>query len=157
MIYFIQAGDGGPIKIGYTQGEAASRVRDLQTGNAELLRLLHSMPGDMDLEAELHRLFERYRIRGEWFHPDPKLLSFLVVPVPKAGWYELSTGLNGWGLPKGIKLPDMPTRSQLCGALDQLWETAVTCKGMSMRFAATKSFYHLQHIALLSGRWKYAL
>lgn len=38
-IYFIQAGEGGAIKIGYTSGPATARLATLQTGCPHELRL----------------------------------------------------------------------------------------------------------------------
>lgn len=39
-IYFIQSGFSGPIKIGYTTTSISKRLRNLQTSNHEVLRLV---------------------------------------------------------------------------------------------------------------------
>lgn len=66
MIYFIQAGDGGPVKIGYAT-DVAARVRELQCGNHVRLRLLRSIEGGRAAEAWFHRAYAAQRMRGEWF------------------------------------------------------------------------------------------
>lgn len=72
MIYFIQQGDDGPIKIGRTEN-LPQRMRELQVGNPELLRLLGVIPE----EAELQALFGNLRVRGEWFKPESQILDFI--------------------------------------------------------------------------------
>jgi hypothetical protein len=50
VVYFVQAGDGGPIKIGPTTNDIRERVKRLQTGNPEnLTRLLEIPTADCDL------------------------------------------------------------------------------------------------------------
>lgn len=71
-VYFIQAENGGPIKIGYSTDPEA-RVRALQPGHPERLVLRRSFPGGSLEEAALHRIFARYRLQGEWFSPVPLL------------------------------------------------------------------------------------
>jgi len=66
FVYFIQAGEGGPIKIGWAVDPRA-RLNELQVGCPEPLRLLMTLAGDGGLEAQLHRRFARIRPRGEWF------------------------------------------------------------------------------------------
>lgn len=78
MIYFIQSGDSGPIKIGYTNGDAESRLRGLQTGNPEKLNLIMTMPGSINMEKKLHADFEKDRLNGEWFQASGKLIEFIT-------------------------------------------------------------------------------
>jgi len=66
FIYFIQSGEHGPIKIGYSN-KPARRVPELQTGNPKELLLRGVIPGDLTVERKLHERFEPARIRGEWF------------------------------------------------------------------------------------------
>ena len=51
-IYFIQAGENGPIKIGKTNGDAKDRLANLQIGNHEELKLLWVYHGDEYGEIE---------------------------------------------------------------------------------------------------------
>ena len=48
---------------------------DLLCGNPVPLYLLRSEPGTRQDEKALHRRFERFHIRGEWFYPE--VWSFL--------------------------------------------------------------------------------
>lgn len=75
-VYFIQAGEGGPIKIGLTE-DVTKRVAALQTGNPEKLAVLLTIPGGPKEERRMHRMFSYARITGEWFRPVPKLLRFI--------------------------------------------------------------------------------
>ena len=67
IVYFIQAGPGGPIKIGYSSRSGAARLRENQTAQAETLILLAEARGTREDEAALHGQFNHRRVRGEWF------------------------------------------------------------------------------------------
>lgn len=89
-VYFIRAGDDGPIKIG-VGGDPVTRMANLQIGHHEPLTLLATLAGDAETEAEVHEAFARHRLRGEWFEPAPALLAFIaehaqpfVGPAPKS-------------------------------------------------------------------------
>lgn len=73
-VYFIQAGDSGPIKIG-SSNSPTTRLSELQIGSALDLRLLRQLPGTADDERALHARFAAHRIRGEWFEPSPEVLE----------------------------------------------------------------------------------
>lgn len=66
VVYFAQAGPGGPIKIGIAK-DHVRRFDSLQTGCPVRLTLLGYVPGDKSDEGTLHRLFSPLRIHGEWF------------------------------------------------------------------------------------------
>jgi hypothetical protein len=85
FVYFIQEGDEGPIKIGFSRN-VQERIKALQTGHAQPLRLLHAMRGTLDDEQRLHRRFARLRIQNEWFAPAPELLDWLAqaAGVPRS-------------------------------------------------------------------------
>lgn len=72
VVYFIQRGEDGPIKIGWTNNIDA-RQDELQIACAEPLFLRASLLGDSDLEKKVHRFFADHRIRGEWFEAEPVL------------------------------------------------------------------------------------
>lgn len=93
-VYFVQAGEGGPIKIGWTGGSPSARMAALQTGNPELLQLLASAPGAVEDEKALHARFAAARMSGEWFRAVPELVAFVagVAWVQRA---EFGTGLAG--------------------------------------------------------------
>ncbi len=75
-VYFIQAGDSGPIKIGISE-DIQFRLRELQVASPESLRLLASVEGDRETEKGLHARFSAYWRSGEWFDPVPELLEFI--------------------------------------------------------------------------------
>lgn len=78
MVYFIQVGESGPIKIGYTRTDPTKRLSELQTGNPYKLRLLLVLEGGFDLEHALHEKFADLRLEGEWFRNDPILLKSMA-------------------------------------------------------------------------------
>lgn len=75
-VYFIQAVDGGPIKIGKAFN-VRERLAGLQTGNPKELRILGAMVGDTDVEGKVHKEFAGSRIRGEWFEPSEELYDYI--------------------------------------------------------------------------------
>lgn len=70
MIYVLS--DNTALKIGYTSN-LSSRIKQLQTGNSSVLRLLYLKEGDKSLESHLHSVLSDYHFRGEWFNNDPKI------------------------------------------------------------------------------------
>ncbi len=77
MIYFLQSGEGGPIKIGHTEGHVNWRLRSLQHSSPYELRILGVEEGGRNMEQMLHRQFKAYRFRSEWFHPVQELLKHI--------------------------------------------------------------------------------
>jgi len=67
-VYVIEAAETGHLKIGLAR-DPASRVRELQTGSPVELLLIGQVPAGPAFEALLHRRFDLYRVRGEWFSP----------------------------------------------------------------------------------------
>ncbi|MHA2219168.1 MAG: GIY-YIG nuclease family protein [Candidatus Hodarchaeales archaeon] len=78
MIYFVQAGKNGPIKIGYTNGDIKERLNQLQTGNPYQLRLWWLLDGDQSDEKEIQESWKNENIKGEWFHPSNKLWQYIA-------------------------------------------------------------------------------
>lgn len=80
MIYFIQADGIGHIKIGFTDSDdAVSRLATLQTGSPVPLRVLHTMPGTLEDEKNLHRRFSSASVGGEWFKATTELLAMIPL------------------------------------------------------------------------------
>lgn len=79
LIYFIQSGEAGPIKIGTVKSNVKGRLASFQTGSAEELRLLKVMLGGRIEERKLHLQFAEHRIRqrNEWFHPASEIMEFV--------------------------------------------------------------------------------
>lgn len=65
-VYVIQAGDGGPCKIGRAKN-VRQRLSELQVGTHMRLRLVALYEGGVLEERELHRQFRAFRLDGEWF------------------------------------------------------------------------------------------
>lgn len=82
FVYFIQAGENGPIKIGAT-GDPSGRLRALRTANAAPLKCLLLLRG-AEHEPILHSLFASIRLQGEWFSPCDDLTSFLQQMIELA-------------------------------------------------------------------------
>jgi hypothetical protein len=76
-VYFVQALDGGPIKIG-TSVRISFRLKQLQKESGKRLWVLGVVDGDKDVEKELHGRFAHLRIAGEWFKPGPDLHEFIT-------------------------------------------------------------------------------
>lgn len=77
-IYFVQAGAGGPIKIGWTV-DPQKRLEQLQTGSHIRLFILGAIEGSTAGESTLHKRWSEYRIRGEWFEAAPEIIDFVMA------------------------------------------------------------------------------
>lgn len=89
-IYFIQAGDGGAIKIGFS-ADPEKRLVKVQSDNAADCRLLGILPGGEAEEMALHARLAAARIRGEWFAATPEVLA--EVPAPSVAAALVVTSL----------------------------------------------------------------
>ncbi len=114
-VYFIQAGDGGPVKIGWTR-VLLRRLGNLQTGNHQKLRVIGWFGGSQADEATVHGYFSPDCIRGEWFDwsmglewfarsaesdhtaPPEELLRRTVITC------NLITALENAGPPRGTQM-----------------------------------------------------
>ena len=85
-IYFIQAGQDGPIKIGFSENPAQRFVK-VQSDNPAECILLGVMAGDVATERELHAKLALHVIRGEWFRPASDVLA--EVPAGEAIRFEI--------------------------------------------------------------------
>lgn len=78
LVYFIQAGLDGPIKIGHSRN-VTKRLRKLQMSSPVQLRLIHVEPGGELRERELHEQFATARTHGEWFNAVADLYAYLNI------------------------------------------------------------------------------
>lgn len=69
FIYFIQGECGGAIKIGYAKN-VSTRLKGLQTGYPDMLKILKVISGNQAKEDLIHDELSGYRLNGEWFKPD---------------------------------------------------------------------------------------
>jgi hypothetical protein len=116
VIYFVQCGAAGPIKIGYVRKDMRQRLSAMQNGNHEKLRVLACTDGDVPYERALHKRFSASRIRGEWFTPTDELLTLIskcspgtpapdtVNPAAQAAWAGAKIGQNMARLARQIKI-----------------------------------------------------
>ncbi len=91
MIYVIQQGQAGPIKIGYTQDTERlhGRLKSLQSGNPTTLHIRATFDGGGPVsERKLHKALGGYRMRGEWFKWN-KATKFLVASMQGPGFNAL--------------------------------------------------------------------
>jgi hypothetical protein len=82
-VYFIRAGESGPVKIGIAD-DVSARLRELQTAHHESLLVVRTVDGAQDLEAAFHAAFRDRHIRGEWFSWDDRMLNACPEITPKA-------------------------------------------------------------------------
>lgn len=80
-VYFLQQGEGGPVKVGVTDN-VVRRVKELEAQRGARLTLLATMPGTRDLEQAIHRALAAHRIEGEWFRP---VADVVVMAMLAAG------------------------------------------------------------------------
>jgi superfamily II RNA helicase len=68
------------IKIGFSH-HPKGRLKQLQIGHPEPLELMGTMPGSIQLEAQLHRQFRDLRGAGEWFQAGQELLDYIGASI----------------------------------------------------------------------------
>lgn len=73
-IYFIRGECGGIINVGYSKNPEI-RLKELQTGCPDTLKILLLIPGDVSTKDEIYHKFEKQKLIGEWFKPDPFVLG----------------------------------------------------------------------------------
>jgi len=95
-VYFIQAGESGPVKIGKA-GDPIARLKALQTGSAARLNLLAVIDAD---EHALHDRFADHRVAGEWFALVPEIAAMIETcryTPPKRHVHPASDLIDRWG------------------------------------------------------------
>ena len=76
IVYFLQCGKGGPVKIG-TTGDGWGRIKDLSTAMPYRAHRVSVVWGGRVLERHLHHRFRKLRLNGEWFKPEGELKTLL--------------------------------------------------------------------------------
>lgn len=77
-IYFIRpCGQDGPIKIGCSVSPE-KRLKAMLVWSPLKLEIVHTMPGDLELEREIHDRLLRSHSHGEWFHATPEILQLIA-------------------------------------------------------------------------------
>lgn len=95
FVYFIQAEQGGPIKIGVCRDPHA-RLASLQTCNPLKLRILGVVEGVEKDERRLHRRFAATRLQGEWFEPSGELLEYVAIHAGPVPWLRPVIRRSPW-------------------------------------------------------------
>lgn len=94
MIYFIQCGKDGPVKIGLTKSDPRKRLKTLQTYHHANLHLLTTIAGGPAVEIILHKRFTMFRLRGEWFEFKGMFAKYIKA-LPKTIHTAENTSLDG--------------------------------------------------------------
>lgn len=82
-VYLIEATESRRLKIGVAR-DPLKRLATLQTGCPELLALRHtrrfeSLAAAKQAERRLHKRFELFHIRGEWFHGKGPIIAYFAT------------------------------------------------------------------------------
>ena len=79
LIYFIQNNHTKNIKIGKTNGKNGllRRLVSLQVGNEQVLEIIGVIIEYQYSEKVLHKMFNEYRLLGEWFKLNEELTTFI--------------------------------------------------------------------------------
>lgn len=91
-LYFIQSNNQGMIKIGRSK-DPHKRLKQLQTGNPNNLRLICYFENLGDKEKYLHEHLKKFRKKGEWFEYEcvgsiPNDLYQMIPWGSFDGWWE---------------------------------------------------------------------
>ena len=77
MVYFIQQGECGPIKIGQSH-TPNDRLKRLRKTIKEKLSIILVVDGHFTSEYALHEYLKEYCIGGEWFKPTKEVYLTMV-------------------------------------------------------------------------------
>ncbi len=76
------------IKIGLcTRDKISTRLKNLQTGSVDKLRVLGVVRG-ASAERKFHRRFKGFHMRGEFYRPAPEILKLIETLVAVQGLVE---------------------------------------------------------------------
>lgn len=107
VLYFIQEGNSGAIKIGWTANCPHRRLDAIQTGNSENLRLVGVLPDqNKSTECVWHDRFKHVRKRAEWFWPTCELLDAIKDLIPDADLGSGDCVLPAYRHPRRSRTPD---------------------------------------------------
>lgn len=79
IVYFILDTYSNAVKIGYTTIKGFDkRLDNLQVGTPYELKILGVLWGDRKIEKIIHKQFDTFHIRGEWFQYTKEIEDFLT-------------------------------------------------------------------------------
>ena len=84
-LYIIQSDVTGMIKIGRSKNPQ-KRLKQLQTGNPNKLKIIAEFKGEGWKEKIIHERLRMYRLEGEWFSYD------CVGSIPDSMYEQISFG-----------------------------------------------------------------
>ena len=106
-VYFLQQGETGPIKIGFTT-KLKHRFAVIRSSNI-YVSVLGVMPGGRKEERQIHKRFKEHRIEGEWFYPVDEIVQLAKsLPLPHDLLDDLLTKLPWRSIPPEPKLVSPP-------------------------------------------------
>lgn len=115
-VYIIQAGNKNraPIKIGVSD-DPFKRLKQLQTGNAELLRLLMTFECDdkqhaFTLEKTLHEMLSNESVLNEWFSCNKNQVTRLISDISNSQKYSRVKTYDGIFSEKSSRQKDRKAR-----------------------------------------------
>ena len=95
-VYFILGIGTELVKIGYT-AQLRQRLTDLQVGSPVKLVPITTIDGDMPIEKAIHKLLEKHRSHGEWFHMTDEVLD-VIETAEKQGHNGINRLLEESGI-----------------------------------------------------------
>jgi len=71
------------IKVGFTRNSNTlpSRLAHYQTETPNPLSILYTIDGSFKIEQIIHKALKEYKIRGEWYHNKPEVLTIIKQHV----------------------------------------------------------------------------
>lgn len=107
-VYLVQGVYGGPIKIGRAR-VAEVRLRQIQLMSPVGLRLLLTIAGGGGgLEKNLHRLFDPWRLHGEWFRNDEDLVRYFASMIAFSEEYRNDRSAVEGFIADALRSPEDP-------------------------------------------------
>lgn len=79
-VYFMQASDGGPVKIGSSKN-IEQRRKQLESDYKRSLVILRIVEGGRKEEQAIHEQFSHLSLGNELFQPGPDLMEFIGRPL----------------------------------------------------------------------------
>ena len=76
FVYFVVNEKQAICKIGYSVSPA-KRLKELQTGCPYPLHVQKTVVGDIEMERLFHKIYNEYRLEGEWFKLQGELKTFV--------------------------------------------------------------------------------
>ena len=114
MIYFIKC--HSTVKIGYSGiDDIHIRLYALQVSSPFKLEVMKTINGSRILEKAFHKVFKPYRIRGEWYELNEKLVQYINgTPSGKESISDLELERKASRKTAPFKIPGL---CESCGSL----------------------------------------